>query len=152
MQSEKPSFRASEVHYWCDQAGAGVSLNLATAYPSEASIERWLRTVILDRKLRRVRLVEQFALKHKASVELTFMVQRRPDTTSPGRVVLPPIEAAGRAVALLYDSSELKVDLETIALKDQGLQHYWGAQIYRLRLVSSGAIDTGSWQLDLCVV
>lgn len=149
MQSEKKPFRASEVQYWSDNTSAGLSMNLATAYPPDAAVEHWLRTMTLERIQHRVRLEERFTLKQNVEVELSFMTQRVPDVSVVGKVLLRPIGPGGQDVALLYDSSQLKAVTETIMLEDKSLQHSWGSRIYRLRLISAGKIATGAWKLEI---
>ena len=84
MQHEGNQYQASDLHYEKTGALTSVRANLATAYPKDAGVERWLRTLTLDRAAHHVELVENFSLTHEAPVALSFMAAKEPVVQSAG--------------------------------------------------------------------
>jgi len=148
MQSNRgPNFHASEVHYSTDDSRASVSMNLATAYPDEAGVTHWIRTLTLDRTTNRIHLLEDFQLQKKVPVQLSFMTPRIP-TPGAGKVVLSAAEKSGRDVALSYDSTLIVPTIERIDLIDEWLMGRWGKTIYRVLLTSVPSTDHGRWVIE----
>ena len=150
MQSAaKAMYRASDLHYINNDAYAGLSMNLATAFPEEAGIVRWLRNITLDRKADCIRLAEDFQLQQKVPVALSFMTPRVPSQGPNGSVVLRAADKSVRDVSLKYDPSMAGARFEKIVLKDEGLRHTWGENIYRVLLTSSEPTDSGKWMIEI---
>ncbi len=142
-----PKYRATEPKYFSDDAHAGITLNLATAYPDEAGIQRWIRTVELDRKAGRIRLNEQFALAKKVPVVLNFLTSRAPAVDKAGAVRLSVANGSAKDVTLTYDPEQLTAGFEKIEITDQGLRMTWG-QLYRVQLTSA-AVGGGNWDIGM---
>lgn len=137
-------YRASEARYSDAGDSTSMSADLATAYPVEAGVLRWLRTAALQRTDGTVQLAEAFELKEQKPVALVFMTQK-PPTIENGNV------RVGEA-ALHYDASQLTATSERIALTDQTLRHTWGEAIYRVLLTSRGPVSKGSWRIGIGAV
>lgn len=140
MQHDGDAFQASEVKYEKTDARTTVRTNLATAYPKQAGVKRWMRTVVLDRASRRVEIEEEFALANTVPVELSLMTAREPSLTS-GSVKV------GGAV-LAFDATQLTATSEKIVLTDASLRHCWGEAVWRVKLTSK-AVEGGSWKMML---
>jgi hypothetical protein len=140
-------YRASEIRYFNDDAHAGMEMNLATAYPDEAGITRWMRTIALDRKTGHIVLKEKFSLKKKVPVALSFLTPRTPSLTKPGSLVLASTDNAVKEVALQFDAASLTATFEKIDLTDQGMKMTWG-QLYRVMLTSSAPVESGDWTIE----
>ena len=133
MQSPGRAFEARNVDY---REGGGVvelSLELAGAYPAEARIETWRRSIRLDRSANElvVRDVARLQGSAKGEVVLNLM------TSS--------LDVFDRCVTWEGQGIERKVD--EIPLADPRLGHVWGKQIYRVRLVAAGvpASSASTW-------
>jgi len=149
MQNNKsPNYRASDLHYSTDDSRASVSMNLATAYPEEAGIRNWTRTLALDRSANRIHLNEDFRLHKKVPVQLSFMTPCVPTQDSKGHVVLTPTGASARSVSLTYDSALITPTIEKIDLTDDWLVERWGKTIYRVLLTSADPTDSGNWVIQ----
>jgi hypothetical protein len=149
MQSnDKPTYRASDVHYSADNARASVSMNLATAYPDEAGIARWTRTLTLDRTADRIHLLEDFQLREKVPVQLSFMTPRLP-TQGSGKVVFSAAASSVRDISLSYDAALITPVIEKVDLTDDWLVGRWGKTIYRVLLTSVAPTDNGKWAIEL---
>jgi hypothetical protein len=150
MQSAaKPQYRASDVQYFADDARASVTMNLGTAYPDEAGIIHWIRTLTLDRAADRIRLNEDFQLQKKVPVQLSFMTPRVPTQGPRGKVVFAATEKPARDVILSYDASLIVSVIEKIDLTDDWLVERWGKTIYRVLLTSVSPKDNGKWVIEL---
>ncbi len=145
----QPMYRASEVHYFNDDSYAGLAMNLATAFPAEAGISRWVRNIALDRKVGRILLSEDFQLQRKLPVVLSFMTPRFPSHGGNGTIVLDAKDKKIRDVTFKYDTSLAVSTFEKIELKDEGLRHTWGETIYRLLLTSTTPVDKGKWKIEI---
>lgn len=104
-----------------------LTLELAGAYPKEAAVSRWQRTVNLTKQ--EVRITERYTLEeYKAPTRLMLMTTISPTDAQPGILLL------GR-YALHYDPRQLSVMVEDISGQlDPTLTNMWGAQMYRVVL------------------
>jgi hypothetical protein len=149
MQSNRgPGYRATDLRYSSDDSRATISMNLATAYPNEAGIDRWMRTLTLDRAANRIHLIEDFGLQKKVPVQLSFMTPRVPAQES-GKVVFTSADRSTRGVALRFDATFLAPTIEKIDLTDDWLVSRWGKTIYRVLLTSVAPTDSGKWEIEL---
>ena len=106
---------------------SSLTLELAAAYPEEAAVGSWQRTVSLHKK--EVRITDSYRLKaYKKPTCLMLMTTVRPDVSRQGVVML------GRH-ALHYDSRQLTATVDDVSPQlDPLLQGMWGRQMYRLVL------------------
>lgn len=148
QNNESPRYCASDLRYSTDKSKASVSMNLATAYPPEAAINRWTRTLTLDRTANCVHLNEDFQLQKKVPVQLSFMTPFIPTKGEDGRVVFTPAATSARSVSLRYDPALIVPTIEKIDLTDDWLVSRWGKTIYRVLLTSAGPTDNGNWQIE----
>jgi len=149
MQSAaKPQYRASDVQYFADDSRAAVAMNLGTAYPKDAGIARWIRTLTLDRVADRIRLDEDFQLEKNVPVQLSFMTPRVPSQGPAGKIVFTATKAQIHDVTLSYDAALIAPTLEKIDLTDDWLVGRWGKTIYRVLLTSVAPTDRGKWLIE----
>jgi hypothetical protein len=149
MQSnQSPKYRASDLHYSMDDSNASVSMNLATAYPDEAGITHWKRTLTLDRMANRIRLNEDFQLHKRVGVQLSFMTPCVPTQGSGGKVIFTPDAVSARAVSIGFDPALIAATIEKIDLTDAWLVSRWGKTIYRVLLTSTAPTDKGNWGIE----
>jgi hypothetical protein len=144
MQHDGITFRATDLHYETTDALAVFRANLATTYPKEANIRRWIRTLTLDRGKGIVGISEDFALGKPVDLSLSLMTALEPILQSDGVRI-------GRTL-LAFNPRELKPAVERIAITDDALQHSWGAAVYRLRLNSTAPVAQATWTLGLRAV
>jgi hypothetical protein len=150
MQSnQSPNYRASDLRYSTDDSSASISMNLATAYPEEAGIIHWTRTLKLDRTSNRIHLNEDFQLHKTVAVQLSFMTPCVPAQGPAERVLFAPADTSARAVSLSYSPALIAVSIEKIDLTDAWLVERWGKSIYRVLLTSTSPTDKGNWAIEL---
>ena len=144
-----PKYRASDVKYFNDDGHAGMTMDLATAYPAEAGITHWTRTISLDRKSGSIVLNEDFQLQRKVPVVLSFITPRVPGLGAQGSVVLSAADKSSHDVTLKYDAAVATATVEKIEVKDEGMRRTWGGDLYRVLLTSTGATDSGKWTIEV---
>jgi hypothetical protein len=150
MQSAaKPQYRASDVQYFADDSRASVTMNLGTAYPEEAGITQWIRTLTLDRATDRIRLNEDFQLQKKVPVQLSFMTPRIPTQGPMGKIVFAAAATSARDVTLSYDATLIVPVIEKIDVTDDWLVQRWEKTLYRVLLTSVTPTDNGKWVIEL---
>lgn len=149
MQHEGAPYQASEVKYSSDDTRAGMTMNLATAYPPEAGVRRWIREVLLDRKAGVVRLTEEFELEKSVPVALSFMTSRVPSESGKGVFTLKSSRAGVEDVSLKYDASVLRFSSEKIELEDEGMRRSWGPAVYRVQLHTVSDVVGGRWVMEI---
>lgn len=148
QQAPGESFRARDVV--CEVADAATSLrmDLAGAYPAEAGVERWLRSVRLDRAGEgRVVAEDAYRLDHAPrEMALHLMSWPEPDATMPGRLVLA---TPTRPLAVVYDADALEARVEKVEIDDSRLAAAWGLAVYRTVLSARHPAAEGAWELEI---
>jgi hypothetical protein len=143
MQQAGARYAASEVEYNADDAQASLRLNLAGAYPREANLESWQRTLRLDRAANRIEIADRYSLGKAAPwITLTLMTPCRVTQEGPGKLSLAV--ASGDRVNIAYENS-LTPAIEEIRLEDANLRSVWGERIYRVLLRAETPPQRGSW-------
>jgi hypothetical protein len=141
MQHEGEPYRASGLIYASNDREASLRADLATAYPKEAGIHRWIRTLTLDRGRGVVAISEDFVLEKPVEVALSLMTASE-----------PTIEASGIKIGqtlLSFDPKQLKATVERIVVTDETMKRSWGDSIYRLQLDSHTPIASATWKLQI---
>lgn len=117
------------------------SANIATAYPEDAEVERWVRSYSLGNK--QLVITDNFSLKSgKAPNQINFLTWGKVDVSVPGRIM---IEAQEQKVIMEYPRTFMAF-LETVELADSRLSKVWGKQIYRIVLKDKEVRTTGSYK------
>lgn len=143
MQHEGAGYTAAARRYESSDRLARVSFEIARAYPEEAGIRSWIRTVTLDRERRRVVVEESFELERAQAVSLTVMTPGTPGETD-GGMTIGLAGTPARACTLSWDRTVLTPDVETIALSDGGLRASWGESIHRILLKTPNPVRSGT--------
>jgi hypothetical protein len=143
MQQNGVEFEATDRRYETDDQHSVVSFDVAKAYPKEAGIKKWVRTVTLDRKRDIVAVSEEFDLERALPVSFSVMTPRI--ATTDGRsVTMKLAEGDGRPCGLMFDASQLAPKIEPIPLTDAGLRESWGSEIYRILLNTRNPVQSGT--------
>jgi hypothetical protein len=143
MQQNGVEFEATNRKYETNDQHTTVSFDIAKAYPKEAGIKKWVRTVTLDRKRDTVAVTEEFDLERAASVSLTVMTPGIPTLLERRLIAINLLDAYGKACWLTFDPAQLAPKIEPITLTDAGLRESWGEQIYRILLNTPGPLQSG---------
>jgi hypothetical protein len=137
MQKSGLNFEATDVSYRKSDEAARIRMNIAAAYPPEAGLRRWIRTLQLDRKANRVLLQESFELQRATpDIVLSLMTPRQARTDGAGRLRMPAPGQGAPDVLLHYDPQRFTPKVETIEINDGHLRSAWGDKIYRILLTA----------------
>ncbi len=146
MQKDGREFAASDVRYHADEKSAELSLNIATAYPAEAGLKHWRRTLKLDRAGNRVELRDECSMRRRASrITFTFMTPVLAANVSPGILSFEAAQFPSGRVRLHYDAGTLTPSIEGIPLEDARLRGAWGERLYRIMLRAQEPPDQATW-------
>ena len=149
MQKDGAAFRARDVRYAPAPARASVAMDIAAAYPAEAAVSRYDRTVTLDRASRVVTLGERYELREwKAPLRLNLMTPLRPDVSTPGEVRLRA-DSAGASFVVRYDAARFDATTEEIPIADARLLPTWGPRLARVVLVAKDRALRGEHRLTI---
>lgn len=133
-------YKATEVKY--NKKGNAFSVNIATAYPEGAQVDKWTRAYTL--KNGRVVISDNFRLKKVvANNVIHFMTWGKVDTSAFGKVV---IEVDGRKALLEYNPAQLEASVEAVELTDPRLSNVWGEKIYRIALTAKTMTQNGNYE------
>jgi hypothetical protein len=152
-QAPGQTFAARNVDHHADGGTARLTLDIAGAYPEEAGIRTWLRTVTLGRGAE-VAIVDSYDLSASAGeITLSLLTPCEVAIESDCRIALneTPLDAerASGTAELHYDGAGLEVSVEEIAIDDPRLQSVWGNRLTRIlfRAVDPPMQDT--WTLRI---
>ena len=143
MQQNGGEFEATDRKYETNDQHATVSFDIAKAYPKEAGIKKWIRTVRLDRKLDQVIITEEFDLERAVPVSFTVMTPRIANTNN-GSVTMKLADGSGAVCLLRFDATQLALKIKAIPLTDGGLRESWGSEIYRILLDTHSPVQSGT--------
>ncbi|WP_106831618.1 heparinase II/III family protein [Parabacteroides pacaensis] len=123
-------YKATEVKF--DARRMTFSANIASAYPKEANIQRWIRTYSLTKE--GVKIEDTFTLNETLQpAQINFLSWGKIDIATPGEIRM---EVNGEKACLSYNKNEFTPSVESIKLTDARLSNVWGKEIYRISLVA----------------
>ena len=148
MQHNGREYKATDHKYESNDERATYSFNIATAYPKEAGVKSWVRTVTLDRVHDRITVEEDFELERAVPVSLSVMTPRIATVDPGGSITMKLASGTGKPCLLKYDAAQIEPKVETIQLTDRGLRESWGDQVYRMLLNSKQPVASGKWTYE----
>lgn len=150
-QKDGRQYRAEQVSHVATEQQSSFSLNLAKAYPEQACVNTWKRTITLDREKNEVEVTEEYQLDsikladlspkkgsqgHQASDnQIVLIAYGKPqmlmkDTTCQlGRILLQD-----SSVGLEYDAQQLSASVEKVKMEDGIMKTQWHDNVYRIKL------------------
>ncbi len=147
MQAAGRQFAAHGVSYRSNDESCEFSLDIAKAYPPEAGLEQWRRTLRLDRALNRIEVADEYSLSRTADeITLTLMTPCRVLAGSRGRLSL---DCRSGSVDLAFDAGVFESSTEDVRIDDARLKPVWGDRIYRVLLKARKPPRRASWLLRI---
>lgn len=147
MQKNGREFAAREVSYTADESFAQLRLDIAGAYPPGAGVNKWIRTIRLNRGLE-ILVSDTFDLNKEAqTIELALMTVCNVTSDTNGQVTLN--NSAGVILHVFFDAEKLNAKLEEVAIEDKGLKSVWGDHITRILMRMNSATSRDSWTLQI---
>jgi hypothetical protein len=141
-------FAAADPQYRANDAMAELQLDIAAAYPKEAGITSWVRTMRLVRG-ESITISDSFQLDGPTTdIVQHLMTTCDVSLTKPGEFTLTHPETKVEAV-VNYEPAGWEVQVETIPLTDQKLSEMWGPHVRRINLTCEKATSGDTWQLRI---
>jgi len=151
MQKEGRKYAAKDVEYESSEGSAQLKMDIAPAYPDEAEINSWLRTVRLNRG-EDVQIVDSFDLKTKSrNIIQNLITPCEIVRQQPGLLVLRDLKKQIE-MTMQYDSQKLISESETIDINDDKLSTIWGGHLYRIKLRPKTAMAKDTWNLRFHII
>lgn len=138
MQKNGSEYSATNVSYEASKKRVIFSLDISKAYPDEANVKSWKRTITLERE-KRVTIRDKYVLgAARENLQITLMSWRKPELEAEGKIRLENPEEAkdSKAVHIIYDKKKFSVDFETIPIEDERLESSWGNRLFRILLTA----------------
>jgi hypothetical protein len=137
-QSAGSDYGASGMQVHTSDTATTVSLNIAGAYPVQAGVRAWVRTVTLHRS-KKVVVRDEARLAKARPVTLHLMTCYPAAVTARGELSIYYRDAQGNICPfkIHYDDSRLYAEVEKINLTtgaDQGVLVNWGDTLHRINL------------------
>ena len=138
MQKNGREFQARNVSCEAGKKRTVFSLDISLAYPEEAKVRSWIRTVTLERG-KQVIVHDRYELRESQQpLQMNLVSWRKPELEAEGRIKLENPEGARglKPVFIYYDKNRFRPEIETIPLEDERLRSSWGKQLYRIVLTA----------------
>jgi hypothetical protein len=148
MQKEGREFQSRSVRFSADATRVEFALDIAGAYPPEAKVDRWQRTLILNRG-KNIELLEEFRLKEAVKPpRLNLMTPLTVDLSHKGRIALSDTRTGARYV-ISHDAAQFDASSEEIPLSDERLRGAWGERLTRIVLTAKQLAVKGTYKIDI---
>jgi hypothetical protein len=149
QQGVGPMFCATDLAYEANYRSAQLGMELAKAYPPEAHLKSWRRTVRLDRSSNVVEISDSYFLTEPVSdITLNLMTACKVTESGKGQLTLTSAQAIP-PTPIAYDANLLTPTVETIPLDNLERKRNWGPQIYRIQLKTPGTKTAGKLKLTI---
>ena len=149
-QSYGKNFKASNVSFKNTKSQLNFNLNLAKAYPEEASCKFWFRNYTLKRASQPELIIEeQFQLKeHKGESKQHFIVTELPIVEKDGKIKLK--DKGGKSIFFYYPEILFDVKIEELILTDKRLLSSWKQdKLYRIILTDKKKMLANTYQFRI---
>jgi hypothetical protein len=145
--------KADDVTYNAGKSSVVFSLDIAKAYPKEAAVNTWKRTVTLNRGKNVV--IKDVADLQKADAVVQHIMTCYPaETTQPGKLIIhgQTKDGSNTDFEIIYNPKKMKAEVEKVKLsteEDEGILNNWGDRIYRINfsVIAPKTKDTYSLEI-----
>ena len=151
MQKEGIQYKATNVLYAKNTSGVSVSMDIATAYPTEAAVKKYERKFDFDQSKNTIQLFENYEmLEWKSPLVQSFLVFIKPTIEKPGQLSFALQN--GASVTFNYDAKLFDIAIEDKILEDERISGIWGKQLYRIQLVAKGNKKAGKHTFSIALI
>lgn len=131
-QRDGKAFRALNVEHISGNLGDGIvascCMDIEKAYPKEANVSKWTRTMTLNGAAETVQLTDSFALANQQKpVEIIMMTYGEPCLDNEGMVLL-----GNKSVRLALPLDRVSVSWEKVEMPDGIMKEQWNDNVYRI--------------------
>ncbi len=139
MQKDGEQYAAKNVAFASSGDSVRLDMDIAAAYPADAGVSRWTRSVTLRRASREIEIRDDYALARVTEpMRLSLMTPLFTDVTTPGEIRLR--ETGGTTYVLRYDPAKFAASTEEVPITDARLKGAWGERLARVTLTGRGAM------------
>ncbi|SHN34884.1 Heparinase II/III-like protein [Cyclobacterium lianum] len=147
VQLPGSQYRAKTVSHNARNNSSSMRLDISGAYPEDASITSWDRTLTLQRG-KRVTVDDVFDLRQSDGLVQHLMTIYPARVSAPGKLIIPFADGEGNEIPfeLTYDQRKMVATVEKVPLtepEDRGIEQKWGDTIYRINFTYQHIPDKG---------
>jgi hypothetical protein len=143
-QKDGRNFRSRQVSF--DSTRRTLSLDIAGAYPSDASVKSWKVDYAMSAD-GSLEIRHGFELSEaKAAHRLNYLCAVQPEMPVPGVIRL---KNGNAAVDMTYDAKAFEPSVEKVAIDDVRLSRVWGDALYRLTLKALKSTPKGKYKISV---
>jgi hypothetical protein len=136
MEKAGPQFKARNVKYQTTPDRVTWSLDIAKAYPAEARIDSWNRTLLFDRVRQEIEMRDEYEAKDTVQTyTLSFMTPCSVEIIGKDSLMftIKNSETGNNITTFLsFDHRQIVPTVERIPLDDEKLKLAWGEQLTRI--------------------
>ena len=153
MQAAGRQYEARDVSFHADDASAEFSADLAAAYPKEAGVEKWRRSVRLDRAANSLLVTDRFALRAAGTIEMNLMTPCTVRADGERAVILSGGMLGNARVRIAVEAAAAPVfRMEDIAITDSRLRGSWGNRLCRTVVAWPAIAAAGELKFEISQV
>jgi hypothetical protein len=142
-QKNGSEYKSANASFKADRKASSFSLDIAPAYPPEAQIRKWMRSVTLERN-RRIVIRDEAELGRADSIVWHFMTACPVTLSAPG-ILSFSVGEGKETLSLLFDAGAIEASIEKIPLtteSDEQILMNWGDNIRRINLTAKNTGKT----------
>lgn len=137
MQRDGKEYAAKNHIFSSGRDSVLFSLDIAGAYPKEAGLSKWVRTIKLSRRMETVEVAEDYSSGASLNeLSLSFMTPCSIEATNGHSLTLYYNKDGhvknGTNVILSYDPGKMSPEIQKIVLDDKRLSNIWGNELKRI--------------------
>lgn len=154
MQAAGRQYEARDVGFRAGETSAEFSADLAAAYPRTAAVEKWRRSVRLDRTANAIAVTDRYALRGPSGkIEMSLMTPCtvRPDGARAMILSGGMLGKAGVRIAIEAAAAPV-IRTEEIAITDSRLRGSWGNRLCRTVVGWESAPAAGELKFEITQV
>lgn len=147
------NYKAGEISYTNGKSHSQLSLNIKQAYPEDAAINSWKRTVRLNRG-KNIQVTDVISLARADKVTQHVMTCYPSEIAKPGELIIHYKDKVGNSRDFLvrYNARQMEAVVEKVPLtsmEDQGIIQKWGDTIYRINFNVLSPKTTDKYNLEV---
>lgn len=133
QQKDGRSYHAEDVEYITNNETAQYRVNVAKAYPKEAAVQSWIRTIKMHAGNNEIRVAEQYQLEEfKKPQSISFISKIKPQLLMDGFFLQLD---NGKKVFINFERETVTFSLETKEIEDPRLIKVWGGMLYKMNVL-----------------
>lgn len=145
MQHAGSKYKATDVRLSHMKEGTKLSMNIANAYPEDADVKSWIRT--LEFHSDEIKLRENYILKTFKNASTLSLITPL-DAKAENHSIILSDHLNNKRLEIKFDANDFKVTIESKTLADPILQHAWGDHLNRILLTVKSHKLKGQYQLS----